>query len=169
MGDSYIKRWSKRRRLKDGGILEYHATLRSATITYLPDEKRVSHVKDHINKEVPFNKIFPAIDGQNDEELKTAISNLQVSFNQKKSVRRGVLGIVLSHLTLWKFIKDSKEPFNHYLIFEDDALICENFLGKIKPLIKELPKDYDMLYLFLHPESIRRNKLYWTILVCHTV
>ncbi|GAH08659.1 unnamed protein product, partial [marine sediment metagenome] len=39
------------------------------------------------------------------------------------------------------------------IILEDDALITEDFNDKFKVIYNELPTDYDLLYLFIHPDS----------------
>jgi GR25 family glycosyltransferase involved in LPS biosynthesis len=63
--------------------------------------------------------------------------------------RRGVIGCALSHVNLWKRIiaMDSSEPV---CIFEDDALLVQNYSACLQNVLKKLPKDVDVLFLSYH-------------------
>lgn len=57
----------------------------------------------------------------------------------------GEKGCFISHLRLWYFIVENNIEYG--LIFEDDAIFCENFLDKYKKILNELPKDADFIYI----------------------
>jgi glycosyl transferase family 25 len=58
----------------------------------------------------------------------------------------GELGCYCSHVELWKKIKDQKIPYS--LILEDDADLQYDFAEKLENVILNLPKDWDIVYLF---------------------
>lgn len=74
---------------------------------------------------------FKAING-NPNNLKVPISN-------------GDVGCTLSHLGVIK--KAKEEKLKSILVLEDDAEFIEGFLGKFKEYYKQVPKDWQMLYL----------------------
>ena len=51
----------------------------------------------------------------------------------------------ISHLTLWKHIKKNKQ--NNVLILEDTASPVKDFEKKLSEFWKDMPKDWDMVYL----------------------
>lgn len=57
----------------------------------------------------------------------------------------GVIGCWLSHYTLWKYIADNN--LNNVLILEDDAEPFNGFNDKIKSMLKNIPTDYDLIYI----------------------
>jgi GR25 family glycosyltransferase involved in LPS biosynthesis len=66
----------------------------------------------------------------------------------------GTIGCYLSHRDLLeKISKDESNKAIGTLIFEDDALITENFLEIFKNALKDIPEDWDMCFLGKHPVS----------------
>jgi len=59
-----------------------------------------------------------------------------------------MIGIWLSHYNLWQHIVKHKE--NNVLILEDDVVPIKDFTNKLKSYWKEIPKDWDMIYLGCH-------------------
>jgi glycosyl transferase family 25 len=57
----------------------------------------------------------------------------------------GMIGCWLSHLTLWYHIVENNET--NILILEDDAEPVENFNEILKETLRNLPKDWEFLYL----------------------
>lgn len=55
------------------------------------------------------------------------------------------VGCSLSHLMLWNHLKYQSE--NEFLIFEDDAVIEENFKHKFSELYDKLPENWQMVYV----------------------
>ncbi|GBQ86382.1 glycosyltransferase family 25 protein [Asaia krungthepensis] len=56
----------------------------------------------------------------------------------------GAIGAALSHLGLWSRAVQQGEPL---MIFEDDALLCQNFETESARLIATLPPDWDIALL----------------------
>jgi len=67
----------------------------------------------------------------------------------------GAYGCLLSHCTLWQ---QAAEDDASLLVFEDDAVFCDNFAEKLAAFLVAVPDDWQMLYLggahILPPESI---------------
>lgn len=68
-------------------------------------------------------------------------------FSPPKSwdVGRGAYGCYLSHLSI--LTEAVRTGVENFLIFEDDACFAENFGEKLGRVLKDLPADYDQLYL----------------------
>jgi len=91
---------------------------------------------DRLNElKIPFDyELFVATDGHKE-------------FNKSNHSmdELGQLGCRDSHKRLLsKIYEDGVE---HCLIFEDDVELCDNFEFKLEEIIKELPEDWDMVYL----------------------
>jgi hypothetical protein len=86
--------------------------------------------------------LIKAIDGKTlDYKTKSENTNLFFSlFGPETTV-----AIALSHIKAWEEIVKSKESYG--VVFEDDAILVENFNEKYNDLIKNLPKDFDIFYL----------------------
>ena len=59
---------------------------------------------------------------------------------------KGAIGCSLSHITLWNKLLNSKNN-KHILILEDDVIISKNFWKKYNEIIKEIPNNFDIVYL----------------------
>lgn len=57
----------------------------------------------------------------------------------------GVVGCALSHLFMLKYAQQLK--LDNYLVFEDDIELAHKFNEKFELGIKEVPADWDLLYL----------------------
>lgn len=62
-----------------------------------------------------------------------------------KWLKRGQIGVALSHITLWKTIKNWEEDIA--IILEDDAIIPKNFWTRLKICLEQLPDNWDMMFL----------------------
>lgn len=75
----------------------------------------------------------------------------------EKKYNNAQIAISLSHFYAYKEIN---EKYENGLIFEDDVILHENFSNILKEYLKQLPVDYDMLFIGdgcnLH---IEKNKL----------
>jgi GR25 family glycosyltransferase involved in LPS biosynthesis len=68
------------------------------------------------------------------------------AFDGGKSNRMGAIrGCLKSHQTLLKLIQGLK--LEEAIIFEDDVVLCENFEVKFNNILKNLPEDWDLLFL----------------------
>ena len=54
------------------------------------------------------------------------------------------IAIILSHMYAYNQIKDN---YDEALIFEDDVILCDNFIDIFNNYLTQLPKDYDMLFI----------------------
>jgi len=70
--------------------------------------------------------------------------NLSI-FNSNK-VNKASIAITLSHFYCYSEIAISNN-YGYALIFEDDAILFDNFLDKLNNYIKQLPEDWDMLFI----------------------
>jgi GR25 family glycosyltransferase involved in LPS biosynthesis len=80
--------------------------------------------------------------------------------NVKSKIKPGHVGCVLSHLNLYKKIKEEDNEI--VLITEDDVIFCNNFISKYKEVIKQVPDDWTLLYFGgnhnnLIPNMISKN------------
>ena len=114
------------------------------------DEKRVHHVENHVKKNIPELEIFKAIDAKTNV-LDEMVKNGNFDKTYLKYCLRGQLGVTLSHLSVWNKIVN--ENISEAVIFEDDAQLTDDFHSKLENILIELPKDYDLLYLFIHPKQ----------------
>lgn len=91
---------------------------------------------------------FPAVDGR-DLRLNEAIRHM--FRGNDFGFRRGIVGCALSHLEMWKQLSESDAPA--WLVFEDDARVCEGFVGQLIELAGHLAKSvpaYDLVLLGYH-------------------
>jgi len=62
-----------------------------------------------------------------------------------KNLSDGEISVSLHHIECFKKIKENNEDYA--LIFEDDALLYPNFKSILELYIKELPENWDMLFI----------------------
>ena len=130
---------------------------RSYVINLKRREDRLSNFMDRyksndINVEYAFDGKF--YENESDEE--------QRLFSTKFThLNPGEIGCFLSHIRLFKRLVESEEPY--FIIFEDDALHCDNFHDKFAIICNELPEDFNILYFggrfwpdfVMNPENYR--------------
>lgn len=73
-----------------------------------------------------------------------------------RTLTAGEFGCYCSHREIW--LKMVEENIPYALILEDDAILGENFYKKFSTIIKSLPSDWDLVYLFLM--HLPRQKFY---------
>jgi GR25 family glycosyltransferase involved in LPS biosynthesis len=82
------------------------------------------------------------VNGNNDLDLK---DNLYISSSY---MPKSAIGCALSHINIWKdFIKRGDEDEKYVMIFEDDVILEKNFKQGVLEALKNVPADYDILYL----------------------
>jgi glycosyl transferase family 25 len=93
----------------------------------------------------PFNDItiITAIDGNNMKDETSAIE--QEMTTRFSGLNSGEIGCFLSHLRIFNRMRRENIPYA--LIFEDDAIFCDNFLEKYSKILQHLPSDTGILYL----------------------
>ena len=108
-------------------------------------------------------------------ELTPALKRLFINndFHWKKPV----LGCAMSHLKLWRQLASDEPNIDNYLIMEDDVKFQEGWQKIWEKASKEIPDDYDVLYLggILPPNKDAYNSLiqpvnsYWNRIRDHTL
>ena len=84
---------------------------------------------------------FNAVDGS-----KLNINNLlQQKILTTNKMMRGAVGCSLSHINLWKRIHKFNDEW--FLILEDDCILDPNFNNKFYIYKKQIPVNFDILYL----------------------
>lgn len=104
---------------------------------------RLQFITDRLKKErLSFQRV-EAVDGK---ELTLTPDLLTLFKDNDFGFRRGVIGCALSHYNLWKELIESDKSY--YVIMEDDASFCKNFLKKLQYILSECK--YDLLFLGYH-------------------
>jgi GR25 family glycosyltransferase involved in LPS biosynthesis len=85
---------------------------------------------------------FDAIYGK---ELESNHQDILKYFVKDHKLYAGQIGCALSHIKIWE--DAIKNNYKNIIIFEDDAIIPEDFWRKFNNAYNELPKDWDMLLL----------------------
>lgn len=96
--------------------------------------------------------IFSAINGsQLNLDLLTdlkVLDQIGAKDYMKRNLRRGEIGCALSHTLIWNQLLKDKSNVKYYLIFEDDAILNNNFRNKLEEILKDIENlDWDVLYL----------------------
>jgi len=96
-------------------------------------------------KHCPFDDVIviDGFDGKNMKNEQSAIEQDMVT--RFTGLDPGEIGCFLSHLRVFNRIR--RENIEYALIFEDDAIFCDNFIEKYSKIIQELPSDTDILYI----------------------
>lgn len=117
-------------------------------ISMKDSERRKYIVKTFNELGVDF-EFYDAVRGNELSEHKiNSIYDEEAAANHKSSswsLSKTQLGCALSHLNICKKIK--KEKFERVLIFEDDVKPINRHFTEVQEVFKELPSDWDLLYL----------------------
>lgn len=81
---------------------------------------------------------FSAVNGK-----KLDVKTMDIVENKK--IDKGAIGCSLSHINLWK--KVEKKGDEMFIVLEDDCIIEKDFKQKLETILKEAPKDWDIIYL----------------------
>ena len=65
--------------------------------------------------------------------------------NMFRNISDGEISVALHHIECYKRIVE--ENVDYALILEDDIVLCNNFRQNLEHYIKELPSDWDMLFI----------------------
>jgi GR25 family glycosyltransferase involved in LPS biosynthesis len=85
---------------------------------------------------------IPAYYGKDVNENEYIRKNI---LDKNHKLLKGQLGCALSHVELWRKIKNDNEDFA--LILEDDVQFTDNFKEKLDDLLHCLPETWDIIYL----------------------
>ena len=64
-----------------------------------------------------------------------------------KEKNNGQLGCAISHL---KILEENNNHEKHLIVFEDDALLNDDFNSNLSTFLRSLPYDWDMFYLYIN-------------------
>jgi glycosyl transferase, family 25 len=102
---------------------------------------RLQYMKKQLNKNNINFERFSAIDGSKLDTEKLTRTNML----KTNKMMIGAVGCSLSHINLWKKIQNSNHKYT--LILEDDTIIMDNFWEQFNTYSKQIPDDFDILYL----------------------
>ncbi len=63
----------------------------------------------------------------------------------------GEIGNFASHFIAWKYLIHSS--MDRVVIFEDDSVVEEDFIERVSKMMEELPRDWDIFSIFVHPNQ----------------
>ena len=98
---------------------------------------RKKHILEQFNKQGIIDYEF--IEKYDKDEITDYESNL-FDINYKKSK----MSLHLKHNYVYNIIA---ENYDRALIFEDDVILCDNFIDNLNNYITQLPENFDMLYI----------------------
>ena len=136
----------------------------------LGKEERLENIKNQQNKIINKIEIYDAVNGKNLDIDNLKNNNILANQNilsENYNHKIGEIGCYLSHLNIYKKIKENNKK-GYTIIFEDDFLInSDNFINEVKKGIDILnSKNIDFDFLFLgnlndnHGENIADNLYY---------
>jgi len=77
------------------------------------------------------------------------------SLNIKGGIKPGHIGCVMSHLNLYKHLKEQEGDI--FMITEDDVVFADNFIDFYLDRIKNVPNDWHLLYFGGNHNSLSLN------------
>jgi len=89
-----------------------------------------------------FCKKLSAVNGR---ELKLTAEICKLFKNNDFKWKKSVMGCALSHYTLWK--QFASASFGNFLVLEDDAKLCDNFINQWSTMADSIPLDFDIIFL----------------------
>lgn len=112
-------------------------------------EKRPSRLYKFMNQINVANyiSIFNGVDGS---KLKPNQKIQRLFESGDYNYRRGIIGCALSHITIWKEMLNNA-TLDYILIFEDDAILVDDFNTRLLHLINTYHGQFDVLYLGMFP------------------
>ena len=85
------------------------------------------------------------VDGVNGKKLSSEEINNNTTYACSLFCPKSVIGIAMSHIKVWNLFLESKK--DSALVLEDDAVFTKNFIPEFENGIKNVPNDFDILYL----------------------
>lgn len=118
------------------------------------DDVRID-TKKIIDSIVIGNKLkIECLDARVPENLKAFLDNNKEFKFGWEGFKPGEIGNFGSHYLAWKYLIDS--DLDSILIFEDDAYLYNDFMGKYNIAMNNTPKDYDVMSVFVHANQYPR-------------
>lgn len=125
------------------------------TILTINDDRKA--YKDKIRQYAGFDEIeLPAFNAYEEDPVQ-GIKDRGLEWKPNWSnAKRGELGVWLSNYDRWAYVDHLGEPL---IVFEDDAVIGQDFPWRFDALYQELPDDWDFVALWV-PDNQRQDYLY---------
>ena len=89
------------------------------------------------------------------EKAGIRFSKLGYEYGGERGWKFGELSIWIGNVIAWRKFLESK--FEYFILFEDDAVLEDNFAGIIHEILLEAPKDWDVISLFTPETEIYKN------------
>jgi GR25 family glycosyltransferase involved in LPS biosynthesis len=96
--------------------------------------------KVHIQKECDHAGITPIYVEAHDREVLT--DEQKAKF---EGLRLASVSLILKHVEAWRLIAKGTRPWG--LIFEDDAILCDEFMTRFTEYMSETPEDFDVVMI----------------------
>lgn len=116
--------------------------LLSYLITLRPTHPKTNRKLEYLKKRGLEPNIITGIDGNKlpSHILKTHVASYYATIGPKSAV-----GCALSHFKAWRTFLQTDEPWA--VVFEDDVILKKNFSKHVESALKNVPPDFDLLYL----------------------
>lgn len=108
-------------------------------------------------KQLPLANYIHTFDGVDGTQIKPNQKIQKLFSTGDYNYRRGIIGCALSHLTIWQEILNSVN-IDYLLIFEDDAILVDDFNTKLLHLLETYHNKFDVLYLGMFPYPNKDRK-----------
>jgi GR25 family glycosyltransferase involved in LPS biosynthesis len=125
--------------------------------------RNIHFLNECLKQNIPISQLhrFDAIDGLThcftDEELQLFKKS---DFN-KYEFKNKIMGNQLSHWYIFKEIIKNEYPVT--VIFQDDAILRENFVEHLQNVIKNIPDDAEIVNIGFYKSAIQLNYQYWDL------
>ncbi len=94
--------------------------------------------------------------GRHSELREIRFSKLGYEYGGERGWKFGELSIWIGNVLAWRKFLESK--FEFLILFEDDAILEENFAGLIHKILITAPKDWDVISLFTPETEVSKFK-----------
>ena len=108
-------------------------------------KKNTDRLEKFIEHSRKANVAVERFDAVNGKELEKDDPYILRCFIKEHNLNPGQIGCALSHIKIWE--DAVKNNYNNIIVFEDDAVIPEDFWDKFDKVYNELPEDWDLLLL----------------------
>ena len=85
------------------------------------------------------------VEGVNGKDLSSQTIRENTTFMCSMFCTKSMIGIAMAHMKAWELIVESKDDYG--IVFEDDVIFTKNFKKDINIGLKNVPSDFDILYL----------------------
>ncbi len=135
--------------------IETKNRLKSWVINMKKRPERLQKFNEQITKSGILCEVFYGVDGT---KLEKTEQLCRIFEGNDYNMRQGIVGCALSHIKL--LINIISSDYDMYLIFEDDAILCDNFDSKLKSVLEKLSRtEFDLCFLGHHAWNQYKNNL----------